>query len=336
MYVPYYIQVNYAKIYGARLQRFTVTNHNPFSAGARCPICGDSQKSQTKTRFTFFTRGQDVGVYCHNCYYSTGLVRFIREHDEYLYRQLLTDTLRESGDGSDYRGIIKEKVKTTSEDWKKVLTLAPYSPKAAKYLDSRLIPKATWNRLFYTQNLKHSYVDICDSLGVEVDGTKKIPEIEGIFFPFINDGCLTFSNTRNLDSSSDLRYVTLEFQASQKIFGLETLKDGPVYVTEGPIDSLFLKNGVATGDASLGKVSAVIDKDRLVLVPDNEPRAPVQNKNIRKMIEQGFSVVLFPESIKEKDLNDMKKSGYDVQELVELNTYKGLSANLAFKKWSKL
>jgi len=45
-----------------------------------------------------------------------------------------------------------------------------------------------------------------------------------------------------------------------------------IYVTEGPIDSLFLANAVATADANLSNAGNYYDKENLVLVFDNEPR----------------------------------------------------------------
>ena len=57
---------------------------------------------------------------------------------------------------------------------------------------------------------------------------------------------------------------------------------------------------------------------------------------IDKTIKAGYSVVIFPSNIKEKDLNDMVLAGHNVQSIVETNTYQGLQATLKFTNWKKI
>ena len=339
MNIPYYIQVTYAKLIGPRLELFEIHNHNPFSASARCPLCGDSVKKKTKKRFGFYTKRGELMWSCFNCGEGSFFTNFLRYFDDMLYKAMIRDAFEANGSSQKTLVIPPERklVINKTDAWKKCVKPLLSSP-AKAYVSKRMIPEKHWNRLYYTKNVKHTYVDICDALGLEVDQSKKVPEIEGLFIPFINrEGCLVFSTTRNMDESSDFRYAMLEFQPSYKLFGAELVSENsPIYVTEGPIDSLFLDNAIATGDAALTKAVQLFDKDKLVLVPDNEPRAPVQVKSIEKMIQSGFSVVLFPDNIPEKDLNEMFKKGRDVKSIVELNTFKGLQAQLRFKTWKKI
>ena len=50
----------------------------------------------------------------------------------------------------------------------------------------------------------------------------------------------------------------------------------------------------------------------------------------------GQKVVIWPSTIKEKDINDMILSGLNVQSMIELNTYSGLQAKLKFTTWKKI
>lgn len=335
MKTPLYIQIKYAKLFGtSHLPMFGIKNHSPFLATGRCHVCGDSQQSRIKARFYIYEKQGSVGCYCHNCGFSASVESLLRGYDEFLYRQLLTERftvlqpIREETK--------KEPKVVVGDGWKDCLTPAHFAPKAVKYLQGRMVPKEHWNRVFFTNNLKHTYVDVCDAIGIEVDTTKKIPEIEGIFMPFYDkDGHLTFSTTRNINPTDGLRYATIEFAPSYKLFGMERVDaKQKIRVVEGPIDSFFIKNCLATGDASLDRAAQCFPKDKLVLVPDNEPRAPVQLKRIEKFIEQGYNVVLFPHHIKSKDPNDIvQKDGLDVNEIIELNTFQGLKAKLKFKEW---
>lgn len=337
MKTPIWIAINYAKLYMGKLERFDIRNYSPFLAVARCPHCNDSQKNKTKTRFYCYEKDGTIGLFCHNCGHSSSLEKELREFDGYLYQQLLTDRFADSVETRRTEEPKRQQKRILNDSWKDCLVPVGFSP-AANYLKARKVPQNQWKRLYYTPNLKHTYVNICDAMNIEVDTSKKIPEFECVFIPFLDEkGSLTFSTSRNMDSTSNLRYVTLEFQPSYKIFGIEQIdRNSTIYVTEGPLDSLFINNAVAVGDAALDRAGQVLPKDKLVLIPDNESRAPVQLKRISSFIDKGFSIVIWPKHILHKDINDMAKAGLNVKEIVELNTYQGLSAKLAFKNWAQI
>jgi hypothetical protein len=46
--------------------------------------------------------------------------------------------------------------------------------------------------------------------------------------------------------------------------------------------------------------------------------------------------VIWPDTIVEKDINDMVLAGRDVQSIVECNNYSGLEAKLKFTTWKKI
>ena len=58
-----------------------------------------------------------------------------------------------------------------------------------------------------------------------------------------------------------------------------------------------------------------------------------------ELLELGYSMVLWPDEIKEKDINDMIMSGMSVEKLktiIENNTYQGNMALLKFTNWRKI
>jgi hypothetical protein len=116
-------------------------------------------------------------------------------------------------------------------------------------------------------------------------------------------------------------------------------KQEKVYVTEGPIDSLFLTNAVATADANLTNAVNYITKDKLVLVFDNEPRNKDICKLMDKAIEEHFQICIWPEMIKEKDINEMILAGFTTEELCDIidkNTFVNLRAKFEFIQWKKI
>jgi hypothetical protein len=73
-----------------------------------------------------------------------------------------------------------------------------------------------------------------------------------------------------------------------------------------------------------------------VWIYDNEPRNIEIVRRIGNTIDSGDSIVIWPESIDDKDINDMVMSGLDVQSVIESNTYSGLEAKLKFNTWKKI
>ena len=76
--------------------------------------------------------------------------------------------------------------------------------------------------------------------------------------------------------------------------------------------------------------------DNPVYVYDNEPRNREIVKRIQNCIERGESVIIWPNTITEKDINDMVLAGLNVQCVVESNVYQGLEATLKFNDWKKV
>ena len=133
-----------------------------------------------------------------------------------------------------------------------------------------------------------------------------------------------------------VKYITVMINDNApKIYGLDEIKkESPVYITEGPFDSSFIKNSIAMcgADADVYKWG-VSDP---VWIYDNEPRNNEIVKRISNTISKGDKVVIWPSNINEKDINDMVLSGHNVQELVESNIYNGLEANLKFNIWKRI
>lgn len=114
---------------------------------------------------------------------------------------------------------------------------------------------------------------------------------------------------------------------------------GPVCVVEGPLDSMFLTNSIATAGGDL--ISAVKDfnKENLIIVYDNEPRSKDTKKKLDKAIYYGYNVVIWPENLEHKDINDMVIAGMSsefIEHVIKQNTYRDLAAKLALQKWSKV
>ena len=135
---------------------------------------------------------------------------------------------------------------------------------------------------------------------------------------------------------SKIKYITIILKdGAPKIYGFDQVQeDRTIYVTEGPFDSTFVQNSIALcgadGDLDRWGISNV------VWIYDNEPRNSEIVGRIGNVIDRGESVVIWPNGVTEKDINDMVMSGLDVQSVIESNTYKGLQAKLKFNTWKRI
>ena len=124
------------------------------------------------------------------------------------------------------------------------------------------------------------------------------------------------------------KYITLKlYENKQKIFGLERINlHKTLYIVEGPIDSLFVDNCIAAAGADIQLPG---DSKDVVFVFDNEPRNKEIIKRMYNVIDDSYKLVIWPESIKEKDINEMIVNGktkQQIQTIISDNTYSGLSA----------
>jgi hypothetical protein len=130
-------------------------------------------------------------------------------------------------------------------------------------------------------------------------------------------------------------------EEAPKIFGLDTIdRTKPVYIVEGPIDSLFLDNACAMAGSGISNESiGKIGTEDIVFVFDNEPRNKEIVGLIEKRINTGYNVAIFPDYIEEKDINDMVLAGREVEEIQSIisnNVFNGLGAKTRLSEWRKI
>ena len=96
-------------------------------------------------------------------------------------------------------------------------------------------------------------------------------------------------------------------------------------------------------DNSIAMVGADIDKSfftkncntNFVMVYDNEKRNKQIVDRMEKAINTQFPIVIWPDTIREKDINDMFLTGLNVQNVIKSNVYSGLHAKTKLTSWKK-
>ena len=328
------VDMRFADLVGPRLQKFVRKKNGLWNF--RCPYCGDSQKYQNKARGYFFLKKNDIVYKCHNCGVGRSFGGFLKDnapdlHDEYVmerYKKGLTGKGRNVAD-PEFK-TAKPVFVSKPTGLTKISDLNISHP-AKKYLLSRQLPEDAMKRLYYVDRFQH-WVNTQKKTfpNSNVDHPR-------IIIPLIDkDGSWFGFQGRSLNPKDKMRYITIMLDDSRpKIYGLDKVDDKQtVYVTEGPFDSYFIRNSIAMCGSDVDYRSLSY-RDR-VWVFDNEPRNKEIVAKIAKTAESGDKVVIWPSSIKEKDLNDMFIAGHDVQSVVESNTFSGLQAQVKFSEWKKV
>jgi hypothetical protein len=321
---------------GGRMDLFKEKNSNLYNF--RCPYCGDSQKQKSKARGYFFTKGSDIIFKCHNCAVGRTLGNFLKDNARDLYDQFVMERYREGLTGKSTRvetpkfdSLYRQAPKfNTGTKLPTISSLNKEHP-ARAYLEQRKLPQESLDRIYYADRFKK----FVNSKKQTFDNLQN--DRPRIIIPLADfDGNWFGIQGRALSPTAKLRYITVIFDETKpKLFGLDKVdKSRTVYVTEGPLDSLFIRNSIAMcgSDADPSKWGI----NDTVWIYDNEPRNQQIVSRISRSIELGQKVVIFPASVKEKDLNDMLLAGHDVQHMVESNTYQGLEAKLKFTGWKKV
>ena len=320
-----YVDVKYINLISSRFQKFKKVKNNLYNF--RCPICGDSQRNKNKARGYLYQVKNNTNFKCHNCGINISFNNFLKQIDSETYKKYTFEKFKEGSTGKNFS--VKEpvfKFEPPKFGSKIDLPKASSNFQAKKYLESR---KLNPDNYYYAEKFK----EWTNSLRPTFDTVDK--DEPRIIIPLFYQNNLVGFQGRSLGLSK-VKYITIMLNdESPKIYGLDKVKlNETVYVMEGPFDSFFISNSIALcgADGDLDKWNIC----NRVWIYDNEPRNVEITNRIAKRIDEGESVVIWPNTIKDKDINDMILSGLNVQSLIESNTYSGLEAKLKFTTWKKI
>lgn len=316
----------YINLLSSRLEKFKKIKINLYNF--RCPLCGDSQKNKNKTRAYLYSVKNNTNFKCHNCGASLSFNNFLKQLDPTLYKQFSLEKFKQGFAGNNF--VVEE----PKFDFKKPIFRKKIDlPKASeneiskKYLESRLLDS---NQFYFAEKFKQW----TNTQKQTFDIIRK--DESRIIIPLYDfEGSLIGFQGRAL-GFSNVKYITVMLnEDSPKIYGLNNLNlNEEVYVTEGPFDSTFVENSIALCGAD-GDLKSLGIRN-YVWIYDNEPRNIDIVRRIEKCINNGEKVIIWPSTIKQKDINDMVISGHSIMNVLKLNTYKGLEAKVKFIEWKRV
>jgi predicted RNA-binding Zn-ribbon protein involved in translation (DUF1610 family) len=351
-----YVDKKFINIVSSQLDKFVWKK--PTLANCRCPICGDSTTNKNKCRGYFFANKNNYFYKCHNCGYSSNVYNFLNQVAPTVAKEYSLETFSSRNEKKKDDVIVpkqddkmfifdrKPKPKDDSQYLKNCIRVDKLDSDhfCRQFLDLRKIPKDAYKLLYFTENFG-KFLKRMDP-----ESTMQCGWEPRLVIPFFNqDGDVVAAQGRALNmkdeenARSTAKYLTVKTDKSADRLWYGQWRVNPkkrIYIVEGPLDSLFISNTIAmVGAGALDQIPPHLSKSDGVYVLDNEPRNAQIVRYNERLIELGKNVCIWPDYIKQKDINDLITSGFSssqIKNIIDDNTVTGLEANLRLTHWRKV
>ena len=307
-----------------RLDKFKKVRDNLFNF--RCPYCGDSQKSRSKARGYFYRKKNDYFYRCHNCGKGTTFGKVLEYLDVTLYKEYIMERYKGDAPKTEqpefkFEAPKFKKIDPKLENLIPINKLNTWHP-ARQFVKSRQLPEEFYSDLY-----------LCPKF-FEWSKIQSQQEHPRLVIPFRDESGEVFAAQGRAFGKEIPKYLTIKFQDKPKIFGLDRVDFAKrYYVVEGPLDSMFLDNCLAVAGADF----RYLPPGDTTIVLDNEPRSIEIIKQMERLIHQEHELVIWPDTITQKDINDMVLAGVkDIKIIIDNNTFSGLEATMKLTAWKRI
>jgi hypothetical protein len=311
--------------------------HNNVYNGS-CPFCNEGKSYGKKTRFFYLPKKELC--YCHNCGYSRKSFNFVLDVTKKPFNEIINEIKQ-----GDYSNVplkdedieIKVVSKTLPDDCinlRDELQLNFYKDNEVvktclDFIKSRRMDTAINKPISF-------YISLSDPV-----------HRNRLVLPFYDsEGDIIFYQTRTIlkkDNYNKPKYLS-KVGSEKSLYGIHNLDlfHDTVYIFEGPIDSYFIKNGLAicgiqeesekTLNELQTKQMSQLTSFKKTWCLDNQWNDDASLKKSVLLVDKGERVFIWPEQFKAyKDLNEIcvkfNKDSIN-PELVNKNTHSGLKAKI--------
>lgn len=314
-----------------------------------CPICREG-KSWGKKRRLYYKLDKNY-IFCFNCGWKGGTVEYIKHVTGMSY----TDILNESNNynTNNVQVILDDKLPEKTPD-------IPSLPEDSINLFDSLQTD------FWVKRDNKSVIDGINfikrrKLDVAINKPRSIwlslsdyVHKNRIILPFYStEGKIIFYQSRSLyNTTNKLPKYLSKSGGDKSIFNINQIDSSidNIYIFEGPIDSCFIKNGIAiagitatSGDDMNQQQLKQMQDLKLynkIWVLDSQWTDSTSYSKTHKLIDEGHQVFIWPESIGKqfKDINDVcihvNKPGLG-HKFIDKHSYTGLKAKMVMKSITK-
>ena len=297
-----------------------------------CPVCKEGKSSGRSRRLFYFPNKEYL--YCHNCSKSWKPLEWVKEVTNLSVPEIIKRNRAKQEDSS----VFIPKVSTENKP-----IVIPDLPE-----NSIDITDPTQLNFYQTSSVVSKAVKYCEErrLFTAINSCKKFfISLEDkyhknrLIIPFINNNKIVCYQTRSLYPNQTPKYLTKI--GEKELFGFQNVSETIpyVFIFEGPIDSMFVKNGVAMASLSptesqQKQLNSLIGYKQIYIL-DNDKNNKETSKKIEKYINEGKTIFIWPEELKAfKDFNEVcVKQNKDEFEwtLIIKNSFSGPQAKIKYK-----
>lgn len=339
----HWLEQKYIGLVSNRLRNYKRKSATLFNFS--CPFCGDSETDRKKARGYVYAKKGNTLFHCHNCSVTHNFPNFLKNLDYQLFSEFNLEKLKdekpkEQIELEQFVNKMKTPVFMKSgplKGLKKVSQLSADHP-CKQFVVKRQIPNPFHAKMFFVPKFFAWANEVVPGKFAKEVSERDEPRL---LIPFFNkEKQMHAFQGRALDPNSKTRYITIvNDESNPKVYGLDEVSfDKKFYCFEGPIDSMFVPNSIATAGGDLVSTVKDLPKQNMVVVYDNEPRSVETRKKLDKAIINGYNVCIWPTNLEHKDVNDMVLAGLStdfVRYIIDTNTHRDLKAKLALNMWSK-
>lgn len=266
----------------------------------RCPFCGDSKKKASKKRGNYYLKDGMYKCFNGECQIFCDSFKLVAELSGKSLAAVKSDFFKyEHGGGGNFEYIQTfddddaVTVATRIEDFIIPEHWVGIEDKPRQYVDERMINKAPnitkqWQLYFNTISQR-------------------------LVIPWIENGKIVYYQERALYPDQIPKYLFPKDKVNRPVFGIDNIDSSYpwIFYLEGALDSIWVKNGVASGSISLSNpqmdtLSNFVEH-RIVYFPDNPWVDNASLENIRKLSDtnKDLLVWMWPRNFVEKDVNEV-------------------------------
>lgn len=271
---------------------------------AECPVCKEG-KSTGRTRRLFYFPNKEY-LFCHNCSKSWRPFDWIKEVTTLTVPEILKRNSEKTG--REYN------IPTKQVEQKGSFVIPDLPENSIDLTDSKQIEFYKNNKFvklaldYCTKRRLITASNSCRKFYLSLED--KIHK-NRLIIPFYGDNNKVICyQTRALTANQFPKYLT-KF-GEKELFGINNIDVSIpyVFVFEGPIDSMFVKNGIAMAslaptEKQLQQLNNLIGFE-LIFVFDNDKNNKETSKKIEKYIKDGKKIFIWPkEFFKFKDFNEI-------------------------------
>jgi 5S rRNA maturation endonuclease (ribonuclease M5) len=257
----------------------------------RCNICGDSAKSFKKKRAWVYKNKQNVWCFkCFNCGNAMYASNWLKKYAPNLYQDFTVDTLKGVKFEKKQEPIFKVEVPRFKDyPFEPIDTDGDFLHKAGvDFCLKRKIPNSVWSKFLICREGKYA---------------------GRIIIPFFNKNMEAIWFQARTLRNSEVKYLSME--GEKQIYNIDFVDvKKPIIMVEGPIDSMFVDNCIASCGSDLNSEREQLKSLEMFYLLDCDETG---RKISKKLLNDGKKVFVWPKFLEANGLE--KRDKWDINDV---------------------